>query len=90
MGRTFMAFTADDGGFWNLNKHVYPISEERLLQLMETAHKNLWAVFEIDVLMEDPTIPLVKKYEWWRDRQLIDKLLEIADLNSWIKYYCLK
>ena len=54
VGRTFMAFTADDGGFWNLNKHVYPISEERLLQLMETAHKNLWAVFEIDVLMEDP------------------------------------
>ena len=42
-----MAFTADDGGFWNLNKHVYPISEERLLQLMETAHKNLWAVLEI-------------------------------------------
>lgn len=90
LGRTFMAFTADDGGFWNLDKHVYPISEERLLQLMETAHKNLWAVFEIDVLMEDPTIPLVKKYEWRRDRQLIDKLLEIADLNSWIKYYCLK
>lgn len=90
VGRTFMAFTADDGGFWNLNKHVYPISEERLLQLMETAHKNLWAVFKIDVLMEDPTIPLVKKYEWRRDRQLIDKLLEIADLNSWIKYYCLK
>lgn len=90
LGRTFMAFTADDGGFWNLSKHVYPISEERLLQLMETAHKNLWAVFEIDVLMEDPTIPLVKKYEWKRDRQLIDKLLEIADLNSWIKYYCLK
>lgn len=85
--RTFMAFTADDGGYWNLDKHVYPVSEERLLQLMEKAHKNLWAVFKLDILMEDPAISLTKKYEWRRDRQFINKLLEIADFNSWVKYY---
>ncbi len=54
IGTSFPAFTADDGGHYNINRYnVSPISENKLNELLKTAHPIFKLVLKIEDMFKN-------------------------------------
>ena len=91
VGSTFMAFTADDGGYYNIGaRNVSPINEKDLDKLFEKAQPALKLIY-----MLDEKVNGVRKWQKWQlDRTyLVKNLLDkfpFEDVKQYlIKEYCL-
>lgn len=53
-GTSFPAFTADDRGHYNIGRYnVSPVSEEKLKELLETAHPIFKLILKIEDMFEN-------------------------------------
>lgn len=90
IGNSFMAVTADDGEYYNIEaRNVSPITEEQLSELFEKAHPALKLIY-----MLDEKVKGVDKWQkWQRDRTFwVQSLLKdypFEDVKEYlIKEYC--
>ena len=90
LGTSFMAFTADNGGYYNIGaQNVSPVNEDELKELFEKAHPALKLIY-----MVDERVHGVEKWQkWQRDRtfwvQHLLKEYSFEDVKEYlIKEYC--
>lgn len=91
LGTSFMAFTADDGEYYNIGaRNVSTITEEQLHELLEKAHPALRLIYMVDVRIKGD---VGKWQKWQRDRtfwvQHLLKEYSFEDVREYlIKEYC--